>query len=1063
MQPNYFVCTLGRASALKKQHPKSHQTIGGFLEHQAHKNPFLPAVGFPIPNHDQSLWNHEILTFRDIDKVTQVFASRLLCDFEAVLQKPQAVALLCDSSLEFLIAWLALIRLGHAVLLIAPQCHPSAIRHLCHTCEVSALFHDKAHLELASRTDSFDKSQDDPSLQIRSLPEINHEDFASQADEGLGWTITDENSIAYLHHTSGTSSGLPKPIPQSHRAAIGVLPYLPEKPPKATFSTTPLYHGGIADLFRAWTSDAMIWLFPGNHVPITARNIYRSIAVAHECSVAEGRPLVKFFSSVPYVLQMMEADKQCLEQLRQFDLVGVGGAALPGEVGDRLVKNGVKLLSRFGSAECGFLLSSYRDFNSDKDWQYLRDESPSNILLFESREDGLSELVVQRNWPHLAKVNRPNGSFATADLFARHPTIRDAWLYHSRADSQLTLITGKKFDPAPLEATIAMSPHLDNVLIFGNHRAFPGALLFRSQQARESTDEELIRDITPIVEESNNCSQSHTRIPCDMLIPMPHVPEGLEKSSKGTILRKAVESRFKNAIETAYDVQNFPGKILLSNKDVPDEIERTTQQLLHRTEPIHHETDLFSYGMDSIACMQLRRHLQRLLHKGHDEVPLTIVEDCGTIRRLGDYVVQKRCGAVESRAEDEFQLMHDLVEQFGKFEPEASGYGCFVRHDHKESGLGDVVILTGATGALGSHILDRLRAAPHTRTIYCLVRGTSEIASRERVSKALEQRGCESLATQSVPNKKIKILTANLGEPRLGLTDAVYERLAAESDIILHVAWTVNFRLNLRSFAKDSIAGVRHLIDLATSVHRHSRPRFVYCSSTAAVANAGLEKGHDIPEQFFSDPSVASSLGYSQSKWVAEQICLNAARATHLRVPIAVVRVGQLSGDRQHGIWNASEAWPLMLSTVKFTGSLPNLGDDPLDWLPVDVAANAFIEVAQQVGVEPGQALVYHILNPCQKPTWNEMLQWRKKENFDIVSPSEWVHRLEAHQDTEHPALKLLGLWREAYCHATSGSKSRPRFSVSQARARVSAMRDVEPVTEVYMCKLWQWVQANVG
>ncbi len=47
-----------------------------------------------------------------------------------------------------------------------------------------------------------------------------------------------------------------------------------------------------------------------------------------------------------------------------------------------------------------------------------------------------------------AKKNRPDGSFATADLFAPHPEIPHAWKYHSRADSQLTLITGKKFDPA---------------------------------------------------------------------------------------------------------------------------------------------------------------------------------------------------------------------------------------------------------------------------------------------------------------------------------------------------------------------------------------------------------------------------------------------------------------------------------------------------------------------------------------------------------------------------------------------------------------------------------------
>lgn len=63
-----------------------------------------------------------------------------------------------------------------------------------------------------------------------------------------------ESSVAYIHHTSGTSSGLPKPIPQTHRAAVGVLPYLSTSSGKemvATFTTTPLYYSSIADLFRA--------------------------------------------------------------------------------------------------------------------------------------------------------------------------------------------------------------------------------------------------------------------------------------------------------------------------------------------------------------------------------------------------------------------------------------------------------------------------------------------------------------------------------------------------------------------------------------------------------------------------------------------------------------------------------------------------------------------------------------------------------------------------------------------------------------------------------------------
>lgn len=100
---------------------------------------------------------------------------------------------------------------------------------------------------------------------------------------------------------------------------------------------------------------------------------------------------------------MMEADERRLSWLKKIDIVGVGGAALPPEVGDRLVEQRVSLISRFGSAECGFLLSSHRDFDSDKEWRYLRSLNHPDFLVFEDQGNGLSELVIKPGWPHMVR------------------------------------------------------------------------------------------------------------------------------------------------------------------------------------------------------------------------------------------------------------------------------------------------------------------------------------------------------------------------------------------------------------------------------------------------------------------------------------------------------------------------------------------------------------------------------------------------------------------------------------------------------------------------------------
>lgn len=428
------------------------------------------------------------------------------------------------------------------------------------------------------------------------------------------------SSVAFYFHTSGTSSGLPKPIPQTHHGAVGVLPRLANGHKKATFTTTPLYHGGIADCFRAWTSGALIWLFPGKDVPVTTSNILKCLDCAQYAQASQQAPPVRYFSSVPYILQMMSADSEGLKILQGMDIVGVGGAALPPDVGDSLVTNGLNLVSRFGSAECGFLLSSHRDYGKDKDWQFFRNRSPE-LLRFEPQQDGtgLSELVIQPHWPHMAKRNRQDGSFATADLFAPHSSVKDVWKYHSRADSQLTLITGKKFDPAPLETAIAMSDLLRDVLIFGNGRQCPGALLFRSDSAKYFHAERLLNEVWPVVDRLNRGGQSHTRLSRDMLIVMDSESPPLEKSSKGTVLRPRAQERFGKEIQNAYrkgeDQFRRAESTGIPEDEIPTAVVTIVNNVLRTKERIPQDADLFLMGVDSVACMAIRAKLQAV--SGH--------------------------------------------------------------------------------------------------------------------------------------------------------------------------------------------------------------------------------------------------------------------------------------------------------------------------------------------------------------------------------------------------------------------------------------------------------------
>lgn len=926
------------------------------------------------------------------------------------------------------------------------------------------------------------------------------------------------SDLAYLFHTSGTSSGLPKPIPQTHHAAVGVLPSLPGGETHATFSTTPLYHGGIADCLRAWTSGAAIHLFPGTQ-PITAVNVHRAVARAN--AYLDGACPVTYFTSVPYVLQMLAAESSSqdhpsgMEMLQTMNLVGAGGAALPASLGEELVANGVKLVSRFGSAECGFLLSSHRDYAKDREWSWLRADPALQPRYYDfepqaqADADGdlrLFEFVVKPEWPHRGKMNRPDGSFATADLFEQHPTILNAWRYHSRADAQITLVNGKKFDPAPVEGELLASAIgkriLDDAMIFGTGREAPGLLVIPKRGVNFVNDQQVIDEVWPAVEEINNRTQVHAKIGrLSIVVVRGNADEttGLPKSSKGTILRRQAESMFSDEIEGVYGEgpsEEQPPRVDVPDSKVLEELIRLFNEVLGRH--VNSKGDLFAQGVDSIACLQIRKRISKTFFRKSDmSLPLNIIYDQGSIDRLSSYILRCRNsadmvasdGSSEDSAAEE-QLMLDLVDQYRHSIQTPTG-----SFNHQED---RVIILTGATGFLGAHILDLLLRDSTVSKVICLVRSRSSEDAAERIGQSLKSRALAGYDVLNEQGSRLVCMPSSLPEARLGLSETDWNQIASQATMIIHSAWPVNFNLKLKSF-EDQFEGIRNLLQLRDATNC-SAARFVFISSIAAVSgeNSG---GRPIPEKLSCEPEDVSPLGYSRSKWVAENIItaakvggnFSAPSATadrtisvEERSPIITIRVGQLCGNEK-GVWNTTEAYPIMLSSAKITGCLPEL-DESLSWLPVNIAARAVLDLscgaAEQHARGPKflKMPVYHVVNRHQEPTWSDMVQWLAEnpapdtsdkdevgkssnrssagKEVEVVSPKMWLHRLEnALENNNHSARSLLHFWKTTYSEHHENPP--PVFDTRRADAASETMRMVQPLSKEDVLRMWKWIQST--
>lgn len=299
---------------------------------------------------------------------------------------------------------------------------------------------------------------------------------------------------------------------------------------------------------------------------------------------------------------------------------------------------------------------------------------------------------------------------------------------------------------------------------------------------------------------------------------------------------------------------------------------------------------------------------------------------------------------------------------------------------------------------------------------------------------------------------KIVSLASDLGQPHLGLNDQQYEALRTSVTDIIHGAWAVNFNLSLSSFENPCIASVSHLLDLAICSPLHPKPRFSFISSLATVASAMAQGG---VKEIRYGPEVAVQMGYGQSKWVAEEICSAAAKYAVQKgvdFPVQILRVGQVVGDTDHGIWNPKEAIPLTVQTALSTGALPvRDGRDTNFWLPVDIAAAAIVELAfrSRSDDEGEEARVFHVSNTIPL-RWNtEFLPALASNNlsFEAVPPQEWLRRLE----NAVPNHRLLQFFKRTYGAARdeqAPKRAEGAVDMSEAWKYSSALRGVTKIDE---------------
>ncbi|MEQ8530267.1 MAG: thioester reductase domain-containing protein, partial [Imperialibacter sp.] len=187
---------------------------------------------------------------------------------------------------------------------------------------------------------------------------------------------------------------------------------------------------------------------------------------------------------------------------------------------------------------------------------------------------------------------------------------------------------------------------------------------------------------------------------------------------------------------------------------------------------------------------------------------------------------------------------------------------------HLKSGK---ILLTGGTGFLGPFILKSLLQQT-TDTIYVLVRADDEKKGLARLKEAFDLSNvpeCEYLAEFE---KRVVAVCGDLGKPQLGLDKKTWDYLATNTHTIYNNGALVNYLFNYDKMWDTNVYGTNEIIRLALD----GNPKILNHVSTTFIF------GWAVKDTLFETDTCNSldllDFGYSQTKWVSEQIVFDAMK-----------------------------------------------------------------------------------------------------------------------------------------------------------------------------------------
>lgn len=677
-----------------------------------------------------------------------------------------------------------------------------------------------------------------------------------------------------------------------------------------------------------------------------------------------------------------------------------------------------------------------------------------------------------------AQLLDEDGYYRTGDIVAELGPDRIAIV--DRRKNVLKLSQGEFVATSRLEAVFAASPLVRQIFVYGNsERSYLLAVVVPIPDALRETggdEQALKRRLSRSFQElAKEVGLNSYEIPRDVLIETEPFSQanGLLSDHRKLLWPKLVE-RYGGRLEQLYaDTAARESEELAeirregAGRPALETVQRAARALLAgsttEVSPQAHFRDL---GGDSLSAVQFSDLLQDTFGV---RVPVDVViSPAYDLGHLAEHIEARR-GTAQERPT--FASVHGE----GATEVHAKDLALdrFIdartlaraRELPRSEGEPRTVLLTGASGYLGRFLalewLERL--APAGGRLIALVRGKDAAAARRRLDAAFDSGDPELVRRyEALAAGHLEVVAGDMAEPRLGLDEETWNRLAGEADLIVHAGALVNHVLPYPHLFEANVVGTAELVRLALT--GRIKP-FTYISSVA-VAHAhpdrpALDEDSDVRTAMpvlRADGGYAG--GYATSKWAGEVLLREAHDLCGL--PVTVFRSNMiLAHSRYGGQLNVPDMFSRLLFSVLATGVAPRTfyradgARAHYDGLPVDFTAAAVVALG---GAAASAAYrTYSLVNPNDDGvSLDTFVDWLVEAGHRIEridDHADWYVRFEAamralpEDRRQYAALPILHGFKEPEEPVPGSAVPSERFREAVRSGAVDGYRDIPGLT----------------